>query len=78
MTATVAFSPEVAWWAVRGVRDAETVGTRDDGRIEVRMPWPAGEPLVSWVLSFGPDAEVLAPAQVRADVLERIEAILAS
>jgi predicted DNA-binding transcriptional regulator YafY len=42
------------------------------------MPWPAGEQLVSWVLSFGPDAEVLEPAGVRSEILERIEAILAS
>ena len=78
ISATVAFSPEVAWWALRGVRGAETVRTREDGWVDVRMPWPAGEQLVSWVLSFGPDAEVLEPADVRAEVVERIEAILAS
>lgn len=78
ISATVALSPEVAWWAVRGVREAEALRTREDGWIEVRMPWPAGEQLVSWVLSFGPDAEVLEPAEVRGEVLGRIEAILAS
>jgi proteasome accessory factor B len=78
ITATVAFAPQVAWWASRGVREAQTLRTRADGWIEVRMPWPHGEQLVSWVLSFGPDAEVVEPAEVRAEVLERIEAILAS
>ena len=77
-TATVAFAPQVAWWAVRGVRGAETLRARDDGWVEVRMPWPQGEQLVSWVLSFGPDAEVLEPEEVRSEVLGRIEAILAS
>ncbi len=78
ITATVAFAPQVAWWATRGVRDAETLRSRDDGWVEVRMPWPQGEQLVSWVLSFGPDAEVLEPEEVRSEVLGRIEAILAS
>ena len=77
-TATVAFAPQVAWWATRGVRGAETLRTRDDGWVEVRVPWQQGEQLVSWVLSFGPDAEVVDPAEVRTEVLERIEAILAS
>jgi proteasome accessory factor B len=77
-TATVAFAPQVAWWAVRGVRGAETLRARDDGWVEVRMPWPQGEQLVSWVLSFGPDAEVLEPEEVRSEILGRIEAILAS
>lgn len=78
ITATVAFAPQVAWWAVRGVRDAETLRTRDDGWSEVRMPWQHGEQLVTWILSFGPDAEVLEPEEVRSEVRGRIEAILAS
>jgi proteasome accessory factor B len=78
ITATVAFAPQVAWWAARGVRGAETLRTRDDGWVEVRMPWPHGEQLVPWVLSFGPDAEVVEPLEVRSEVLGRIEAILAS
>jgi proteasome accessory factor B len=78
VTATIALAPQVAWWAVRGVREAETLRSRDDGWVEVRMPWPHGEQLVPWVLSLGPDAEVLEPEEARTEVLRRIEAILGS
>jgi predicted DNA-binding transcriptional regulator YafY len=42
------------------------------------MPWQHGEQLVTWILSFGPDAEVLEPEEVRSEVRGRIEAILVS
>lgn len=75
--ARIAFSPEVGWWATKGVQGAETVGEREDGWIEVLVPNGPGEGLTSWVLSFGPDALVLEPAELREDVVRRLEAILA-
>jgi proteasome accessory factor B len=77
-TATVAFSPDVAWWAANGVAGAEVAGTRSDGWVEVRVPWQPGESLAAWVLSFGPDAEAVAPSELRAEVVARLEAIGAS
>jgi len=77
-TATVAFAPDVAWWATKGVAGAETVRTREDGWVEVRLAWSPGEGLMSWILSFGPDAEVVEPAELRSEILGRLEEILAS
>lgn len=77
-TARLAFSPKVAWWAVAGVPAVKTLRTRNDGWTEVEMPAAAGESFVSWVLSFGPDARVLAPPAVRAAVVEALEAARAS
>jgi proteasome accessory factor B len=77
-TATVAFSPEVSWWATQGIAGVEVLGQRRDGWLEVRMPWHADETLAGWVLSFGPDAEAVEPEALRADVVARLEAILAS
>jgi proteasome accessory factor B len=74
-TATVALAPEVAWWATAGVPGAETVRTRPDGWVEVRLPWQPGEGLASWVLSFGPDAEALEPPELRSEVVARLEAL---
>jgi proteasome accessory factor B len=74
-TATVAFSPEVAWWASRDVAGAEVVATRDDGWVEVRIPWQPGESLASWVLSFGPEAEAVAPSELRTEVVGSLEAL---
>ena len=75
--AVVAFSPDVAWWAVRGVADAREVATREDGWVEVALPAARGEGFVSWVLSFGPDAEALEPLEIRRAVMERLERALA-
>jgi proteasome accessory factor B len=77
-TALVAFDPDVAWYATRGIAGAETVGTRDDGWLEVRVPWQPGESLASWLLSFGPDAEALEPPELREEIVRRLEAALAA
>ncbi|HSJ50882.1 MAG TPA: WYL domain-containing protein [Actinomycetota bacterium] len=71
--AGVAFSPEVAWWATSGVTGAEIVRTREDGWVEIRVPRVPGESLAAWVISFGPDAEALEPAELRAEVVARLE-----
>jgi predicted DNA-binding transcriptional regulator YafY len=75
--ATIAFAPEVAWWAVAGVAGAVTVGPREDGWVEIRVPFQPGESLAGWVLSFGPDAEAVEPAELRDEVVARLEAVLA-
>lgn len=75
--ARVALSPDVAWVAAQSVVGIETLATRDDGWVEVALP--AGEPawIASWVLSYGPDAEVLEPPALRDEVLRRLEAMIA-
>ena len=75
--ARVAFSPEVAWWATKGLQGAEVLKERADGWVEVAVPNGPGEGLASWVLSFGPDAVALEPEELRRDVIRRLEATLA-
>jgi predicted DNA-binding transcriptional regulator YafY len=77
-TATVAFSPKVAWWALAELPGARTLRTRPDGWTEAEVPAAAGESFVSWVLSFGPDAEVLGPAEARHAVVADLEAVRAT
>ena len=77
-TARVAFSPKVAWWALGGVPGARTLRTGRDGWTEAEVPAAAGEAFVSWILSFGPDARVLAPRALRAAVVEALEAARAA
>lgn len=74
--ARVAFSPEVSWWATQGLQEAQVERTRDDGWVELSLPAALGGGLVSWVLSFGPDAELLEPASLRAEIARRLESIL--
>ena len=72
--ARVALSPDVAWWATKGVPGTEVGETLHDGWVEMVLPAGPGEDLASWVLSFGPDAEALEPAWLREEVVARLEA----
>jgi len=76
--AVVAFSPDAAWWAPKGVQGAETVRTRADGWTEVSVPFQPGESLAAWISSFGPDAEALEPPELREEVVRRLEETLAT
>jgi proteasome accessory factor B len=74
--ATVAFSPEVAWWATKGVQGAVVGDTRPDGWVEVSLPAAPGDALVSWILSFGPDSVAVEPESLRAEIVRLLEAAL--
>jgi proteasome accessory factor B len=76
-TATVAFSPTVAWWATTGIPGASVTGNRADGWTVAEIPSLPGESLAAWVLSFGPEAEAVAPVELRDDVVRRLESVLA-
>lgn len=76
--AHLAFSPRVAWWATTGLPEVKVERTRGDGWVEVSVPATESPSFVSWVLSFGPDAELLAPEALRRDVVDRLEATLAA
>jgi proteasome accessory factor B len=75
--ARMAFSPEVGWWAVRGVEHARQLREHVDGWVEVALPAARGDSFVSWALTFGPDAEVLGPPELRKAVIRRLEALVA-
>lgn len=77
VTARVALSPNVAWWAVSRATGARVVGTRDDGWVEADVP-AERESFTAWAVSFGPEAVVLSPPDLREDVLRRLEAAGAS
>jgi proteasome accessory factor B len=71
--AVIAFSPEVAWWATTGLNGAEPSPPREDGWTEVAVPLTDVAALAGWVLSFGPDAEAIAPESLRTTVVARLE-----
>jgi len=75
--ARVAFSPKVAWWAVRDVSGARVLKTRKEGWVEVDVPASQSDSFVSWILSFGPDARVYSPRSIRDQVIARLEALAA-
>jgi proteasome accessory factor B len=75
--ARVAFSPKVAWWAVRDVPGAAVLKSRKDGWVETDVPASQSDSFVSWILSFGPDARVYSPRSIRDQVVARLEALAA-
>jgi proteasome accessory factor B len=76
--AVVAFAPDVAWWAIRTVPNGRVERARADGWVEVTVPAGDLDAMASWVLSFGPDAEAVGPAELRTAVVERLGATVAA
>jgi proteasome accessory factor B len=76
--ALVAFAQDVAWWAIRTVPEGRVERVRDDGWVEVTIPSGELDAMASWVLSFGPDAEAVAPPELRTAVVERLRATVAA
>ena len=75
--AVVALSPEVAWWAASSLQGATTIGTRQDGWVEVSVPLADEEALAGLVLQFGDEAVALEPESLRTAILARLEAVRA-
>ena len=70
----LAVTPAARWAAE--ARGGRVVETQQDGRQVVRLaqvdPWR----MLPWVLGFGPDVEVLEPAELRGQVRDRLAALV--
>lgn len=71
--ATVRYSPQIARW----IREQGSAEELPDGSVVVRYRVADRDWLVRHVLSHGPEAEVIAPAEIRAQVQRTAEKILA-
>ena len=72
VTASVRFDEALAWWAARTLG----VDPPAEGPLEVELSVANKDAFIGWILGFGPDAEVLGPAELRDAVLERVEAAM--
>lgn len=70
--AEVRFAANVAWWAARTLRLPEP-----EGALIATVPVANRDAFIGWILSFGPDAEVISPESLRQEITERIAAALA-
>ncbi len=73
--AEVAFVADAAVAATSAFAGASTLRTLIDGRIVVALPYSDEGTLAALVLQYGPDAEVLTPAPLRAEVRRRLESL---
>lgn len=73
--AQVRIAPQRAGGVVRELGDDRVVARGDDGSVVVEVPCANLPAFRSWVLGFLDDAEVLGPAEVRADLVGWLEGI---
>jgi predicted DNA-binding transcriptional regulator YafY len=76
--AVLRFAARRARWVAkeRWHRDQEG-NSLPDGRYELRVPYSNTPELVMDILKYGPDVEVMAPAELRTEVIARLGAALA-
>jgi proteasome accessory factor B len=72
--AVIAFTAEVAWWAITSFAGARQTGTDDDGWVVVDLPMAEPELLAPLLLPFGPDAVAREPESLRREIVRRLEA----
>lgn len=74
LKARVRFDGDIAWWVVRSNPWLRmTLGPDGAGEVEIAVTDP--EAFIAWVLGFGEGAELLAPPELRAQVVSRLERI---
>lgn len=72
--AVIRFSPEAARWVAEETWHPDQIGQwRDDG-YELQVPYSDPTELVMEILRHGPDAEILAPAELREHIAGRLAA----
>ncbi len=72
-TATIRFAPRIAWWVEQSFAARYNYTTRPDGAGVLELSVRNLEALLSWVLSFGEDAEILGPPELRHKMREWLE-----
>jgi proteasome accessory factor B len=73
---TIRFDESAAWWAERRLSGSVGEGTRyPDGSTELRLTVNHLDAFLGWILSFGAEAEVLGPPEVRRALIDRVRAV---
>ena len=71
--ATIRFSPGLRWWAEQNL-DAAAGKEQPDGSLDVELEANNMDALFSWVIGFAGEAEIVAPADARQSLAERVTA----
>ena len=72
--ATLRFSPEAARWvSAQQWHPKQRTRSEPDGSLTLEIPYAAEPELVMEILKFGPDVEVLEPADLRARIADALE-----
>jgi len=78
VSARVRIDAPRATLVARQLQPEQVVERYEDGAMLCDVPYRNEDAFISWVLGFGPDAEVLEPESLRAAVIEWLESVVAS
>ncbi len=76
--ARIRFSPKVAWWIKENMTPRCPFQGHEDGSGTLTVRGRNRDTLLAWVLSFGEDAELLSPAELREEMLDRLNRMKAA
>ena len=74
--AVVRFDADLRWWPEQNMADAQAHDAPGGG-LDVEIPVSNVDALVSWVIGFGPGAEIVSPPEARSRVVEHLQPYLA-
>lgn len=74
LKAEVRFHPDIAWMIPAVLRSPDPLKTDSRGWGKLKMDVHAPERLISWVLKFGDQAEIVAPASLRKALVRSLRA----
>jgi proteasome accessory factor B len=73
--AVVRFDESLAWWVDQNLAEALR-SRKDDGSVDVTLPFGNLDALVSWVLGFGSSVELIAPSEAREAIVTHLQPLL--
>ena len=72
LVATIRFDPSVRWWPEQNLAGAST-SEGPEGSLDVDMPMPNHDQLVSFAIWWGNKVEIVAPNDARTAIIERLK-----
>ncbi len=76
-TARVRWDADVAWWAERRFPGAEVVERDEDGSTVMNIPYSAEGAFIDMILDLDDAAVILAPSDLRAELIRRVRGLSA-
>lgn len=75
--AVLRFSPRAAHWVADEIWHPDQIGHWAEGGYQLQIPYADPRELLMDILKYGPEVEVLAPAELRSEVADRLRRALA-
>jgi predicted DNA-binding transcriptional regulator YafY len=74
-TAVVRFASDMRWWAQQNMSHLDLTDA-EGGAIDIELPVANDDALLSWVIGFGDQVEIMSPERLRTRLIARLEPYL--